>query len=67
MSVILIMLPVALALAAAGVGAFIWAARRGQFEDLDTPPVRAVFDQETPSPARQGSDFPCKTEHDATR
>jgi len=46
MSVILIMLPAALFLAACAVGAFIWATRRGQFEDLDTPPVRAVFDDE---------------------
>lgn len=50
MSVIFIMLPVALVLAAIGVGAFIWAAKRGQFDDLDTPPIRAVFDDDDPKP-----------------
>lgn len=51
MSVILIMLPAALILAGLGVGAFISMARSGQFDDLDTPPIRAVFDDdETPAP-----------------
>jgi cbb3-type cytochrome oxidase maturation protein len=44
MSVIYILLPLALIVAAAALVAFILAARRGQFDDLDTPPIRAVFD-----------------------
>lgn len=48
MSVILLMLPVALLLAGLGVWAFIRAAKSGQFDDLDTPPLRAVFDDEDP-------------------
>jgi len=28
----------------AALAAFIWAARDDQFEDLDTPPKRAIFD-----------------------
>ena len=51
MSVLLIMLPIALVLAGIGVWAFIAAARSGQFDDLDTPALRAVFDDdETPKP-----------------
>ena len=46
MSVIYILLPVASLLAAAGVAAFIWAVRRGQFDDLDTPAVRILHDDE---------------------
>ena len=46
MSVILIMLPAALLLAGIGVAAFIFAAKRGQFDDLDTPAIRAVFDDD---------------------
>lgn len=46
MSVILIMLPAALALAGLFVLGFIRAARSGQFDDLDTPPVRAVLDDD---------------------
>ena len=46
MTVLLIMLPMALLLAGLGVYAFIRAAKAGQFDDLDTPPLRAVFDDE---------------------
>lgn len=46
MSVILIMIPAALLLAGLGVLAFVLAAKRGQFDDLDTPALRAVFDDE---------------------
>ena len=46
MSVIYILLPVAVVLAIAAVAAFIWAVRRGQFDDLDTPAVRVLHDDE---------------------
>ena len=46
MSVIYILVPVAALLAAGGVAAFIWAVRRGQFDDLDTPAVRMLHDDE---------------------
>jgi len=46
MSVILIMIPAALILAGLGVLAFILAAKSGQFDDLDTPALRAVFDDD---------------------
>ncbi|MFK7759823.1 MAG: cbb3-type cytochrome oxidase assembly protein CcoS [Phycisphaerales bacterium] len=46
MSVILIMIPAALLLAGIGIAAFIYAARTGQFDDLDTPALRAVFDDD---------------------
>jgi cbb3-type cytochrome oxidase maturation protein len=46
MSVIYILLPVAALLAAGAVAAFIWAVRRGQFDDLDTPAVRILHDED---------------------
>jgi cbb3-type cytochrome oxidase maturation protein len=46
MSVIYVLLPVAALLAAAGVAAFIWSVRHGQFDDLDTPAVRVLHDDE---------------------
>lgn len=46
MSVIYIVLPLAIIIAAAAVLAFIWAVRRGEFDDLDTPPVRMLFDDD---------------------
>ena len=48
MSVILIMIPAALVLAGLGIAAFIFAAKRGQFDDLETPAIRAVFDDDEP-------------------
>jgi cbb3-type cytochrome oxidase maturation protein len=46
MSVVYVLLPVAALLGAAGVAAFIWAVRRGQFDDLDTPAVRILHDDQ---------------------
>lgn len=46
MSVLYIMVPVALGLAGLALGGFILAVMRGQFDDLDTPPLRAVFDDD---------------------
>ncbi|MEM1329768.1 MAG: cbb3-type cytochrome oxidase assembly protein CcoS [Planctomycetota bacterium] len=46
MMVLFIMLPIALLLAACAIGTFVWAARAGQFDDLDTPPMRAMLDDE---------------------
>jgi cbb3-type cytochrome oxidase maturation protein len=46
MSVIYIVLPLALLAAAAAVGAFIWASRSGQFDDLATPGVRVALDDD---------------------
>lgn len=46
MGVIYFLLPLAGLLVAAAVVAFFAAARAGQFDDLDTPPLRALFDDE---------------------
>lgn len=44
MSVLYLVIPLALLLAAGGVWAFIRAASAGQFDDLDTPPHRMLND-----------------------
>jgi cbb3-type cytochrome oxidase maturation protein len=46
MSVIYIVFPLALVIAAVAVVAFIWAARSGQFDDLSTPAMRVLHDDE---------------------
>ena len=48
METIFVLLPLALLIAAIAVGLFIWAAKTGQFDDLDTPAVRILFDDEEP-------------------
>lgn len=46
MSVLYILIPAALLLGLAFLFAFIWSLRRGQYDDMDTPPVRMLFDDE---------------------
>jgi cbb3-type cytochrome oxidase maturation protein len=49
MSVIYIVLPLALLLGGAALAAFLWAVRKGQFDDLETPAIRiALEDDVTP-------------------
>jgi len=48
MSIVAIVLPLALIIVAAAVGAFIWAARSGQFDDTETPASRVLIDDESP-------------------
>lgn len=50
MSVIYLLIPLASAIAIAAVGAFIWATRQGQFDDLDTPAIRAIQDDDESQP-----------------
>jgi cbb3-type cytochrome oxidase maturation protein len=45
---IFVLLPLALLIAAIAVGFFVWAARTGQFDDLETPAVRILFDDDEP-------------------
>jgi len=53
MSVLFVAVPVAVLLACAGVMAFLWAARHGQLDDLDTPPLRMLLDDELPRTAAE--------------
>lgn len=41
-----ILIPIALLLGLAGLGAFFWALRSGQFEDLDGAAMRILLDEE---------------------
>lgn len=45
------LIPIALALGLAGLGAFFWAMRSGQFEDLDGPAYRILEDDEQLPPS----------------
>jgi cbb3-type cytochrome oxidase maturation protein len=57
MSVLFVVVPVALVVVLAAVGAYLWAARRGQFDDLTTPAIRALHDDDPP-PRRGGKGPP---------
>ena len=59
MSVIYVLVPVALLLAGAAVLAFRWAVRDGQFDDVETPALRILLDDEPePSPERRSAASP---------
>jgi cbb3-type cytochrome oxidase maturation protein len=45
MSVLFLVLPLAVALSGIAAAAFLWATRAGQFDDLQTPPVRLLCDE----------------------
>jgi cbb3-type cytochrome oxidase maturation protein len=47
MELVFVALPVALLVGGAALAAFVWAAKSDQFEDLDTPPTRVLFDEPT--------------------
>lgn len=50
MEVLFVVLPIALLIAAGAVWAFVWSVRSGQMDDLDSPPVRMLFDDDGAGP-----------------
>ena len=46
MSVLVYLIPIALFLGLLGLGAFLWALKSGQFEDLDGAAERILYDDE---------------------
>jgi cbb3-type cytochrome oxidase maturation protein len=47
MEVIIILLPLAIFLAGIFVAAFIWAAKKGQYDDLESPSYRMLLDDQS--------------------
>ncbi len=47
MSILYLLIPLALLLLGGAVWAFFWAVGSGQFDDLDTPAMRVVMDDDT--------------------
>lgn len=56
MSGLAILIPVALLLGLSGLGAFLWALRKGQFEDLDGAAMRILIDEEEEAPANRNAE-----------
>jgi cbb3-type cytochrome oxidase maturation protein len=46
MNILLLLIPVSLVLIGVAVWLFVWAVRRGQFDDLDTPAIDILRDDE---------------------
>ena len=51
MTILWLVVPVALLFVAAAIVAYVKSARAGQFDDLETPAIRMLFDDE---PAKSG-------------
>ncbi len=56
MAVLYIAIPIALIIAGCFVAAFIWAVRSGQMDDLETPAMRMLFDDDDEAPASHSED-----------
>ena len=61
MEILYLLVPLALALAGGAVLAFRWAAKNDQFDDLETPAVRVLFDDEETSSNADDSAPPKET------
>lgn len=47
MSIVFLLIPLAMVFLAGALGAFLWAVRHAQFDDLESPAVRILFDEES--------------------
>lgn len=53
MTILLYLIPLALLLGLIGLGAFLWALRSGQFDDLDGAAHRILFDDDEDLPQQR--------------
>ncbi|HWV97232.1 MAG TPA: cbb3-type cytochrome oxidase assembly protein CcoS [Xanthobacteraceae bacterium] len=51
----LYLVPIALALGLAGLAAFMWALRSGQYDDLDGAAERILIDEDKPLPQKHSA------------
>ena len=55
MNILLMLVPISVVLLGIAIGAFIWAVRSGQFDDLDTPSIDILAEHE-PHPDPRDAD-----------
>lgn len=55
MTIIYVLIPLSLMLLGLAVWAFFWAVRNDQFDDLDTPPLDILDDEEDEDEARESN------------
>lgn len=60
MNILYLLIPLGLVMLALAVWAFFWAVRKGQFDDLDSPGVQILLDDDRAPPAA-----PERARHDA--
>lgn len=50
MNILLLLIPLSLVLLGLAIWAFVWAVQGGQFDDLDTPALDILVDDDMPKP-----------------
>jgi cbb3-type cytochrome oxidase maturation protein len=61
MDVIYWLIPISLAILAIATAIFFWAVRSGQFQDLDSPAIDILFDDDKPVPISDEKNEATKT------
>lgn len=58
MNILLLLVPISVVLLGIAIAAFVWAVRRGQYDDLDTPALDILVDEpgEAGTPGAPGAD-----------
>jgi cbb3-type cytochrome oxidase maturation protein len=56
MIILLMLIPLSLMLMALAVGSFVWAVRKGQFDDMDTPALDILREDAPPAAAAKRVD-----------
>ena len=66
MNILLAMVPISIVFIGLAIWAFVWAVRRGQFDDLETPALDILLDDPAPATAAAPEPAPTQgTSHDA--
>ena len=55
MEIVFVLLPLSIILAGVFLAAYIWSVRNKQFDDLNTPAVRILADEESPEGGKSGT------------
>ena len=53
MNILLLLVPISVILLGIAIAAFVWAVRRGQYDDLDTPALDILVDEAAPGSERE--------------
>ena len=56
MGILMVLVPIALFLAIISVAGYLWAVKTGQFDDLETPPHRLLFDEDNLEERKENHD-----------
>lgn len=55
MEILYLLIPISLAIVALAIGVFFWAVKSGQYDDLEGPAWRILYDDEDPAQRQNGA------------